>query len=235
MPIEHFITAVEKAFRDSVCPLLVPGERSQKKYMDEWLTVLAARDNAIAALALMNRPDIDAKVLGTFSALEAYLARIAIPGVDNLKYDRDVKSLAEVFHNQLEMLRPYRLVVASDSHPAPQSPLWRQIEAELITAGHDPERLATITAPALLALVEKTRRADKPAGPCLTVTHAAELLMKDVPSLDLHNAKARVSKAASTGRLKTNGEKGTARRIDPVSFDAWRLKQRDRDLDAQDE
>lgn len=64
-----------------------------------------------------------------------------------------------------------------------------------------------------------------------TVTHAAELLMKDIPELTLEKAKSRVSKAAGEKKFVTNG-KGRARRIETISFKAWRLDQRDRDLDS---
>ncbi|GMU26348.1 MAG: hypothetical protein AMXMBFR16_12530 [Candidatus Uhrbacteria bacterium] len=58
--------------------------------------------------------------------------------------------------------------------------------------------------------------------------------MKDLPDLTLKNATARVSKAANDGRVKSNGKKRDERRIDPVSFDAWRLQQRDRQMDKED-
>lgn len=63
----------------------------------------------------------------------------------------------------------------------------------------------------------------------------ALLLMKDLPHLELEHAKARVSKAANAGKFTTNGKKRDARRIERTSFDAWRLQQRDRDLDAEDD
>ncbi len=68
----------------------------------------------------------------------------------------------------------------------------------------------------------------------LTVTAAADLLRRDLPALNARQASARVSKAATSAKFVTNGKSGMARRIEPVSFDAWRLKQRDRDLDAED-
>ena len=67
----------------------------------------------------------------------------------------------------------------------------------------------------------------------LTVTEAAKLLERDLLGLELSKARARVSAAATRGEFTTNGEAGQARRIDSVSFDAWRLKQRDRSLDAE--
>lgn len=77
-------------------------------------------------------------------------------------------------------------------------------------------------------------RPPTPAEQWLTVTQCAELLAKDLPSIDLPRAKARVSKAASSGKLTTNGKTRDDRRIERQSFDAWRLQQRDRDLDAED-
>ena len=71
----------------------------------------------------------------------------------------------------------------------------------------------------------------------LTVTGAAQLLMKDIPGLTIERAKARVSSAARPDRAQfvTNGKGRLERRIEPVSFDAWRLKQRDADLDEEDD
>lgn len=69
----------------------------------------------------------------------------------------------------------------------------------------------------------------------LTVTECARLIADDLPSLTLTQAKARVSRAAGSGRLVTNGKTRGARRIERTSFDAWRLEQRDRDMDVDDE
>jgi CheY-like chemotaxis protein len=68
----------------------------------------------------------------------------------------------------------------------------------------------------------------------LTVTQAAELLVHDLPGLDLKRARARVSVSAGRDEFGTNGRKGKSRRIDRHSFSTWRLAQRDRDLDAED-
>jgi hypothetical protein len=71
----------------------------------------------------------------------------------------------------------------------------------------------------------------------IRVTDAGYLLLKDLPKLKGHlgKAKARVSKAASAGKFKTNGKKGYYLRIDAGSFAKWRLKQRDADLEKEDE
>jgi hypothetical protein len=68
----------------------------------------------------------------------------------------------------------------------------------------------------------------------LKVSQAAILLIKDFPGLSKTIANARVSSAADRRKFRTNGQKGVRRRIDPVSFDAWRLAEIKRDLDAED-
>ena len=57
--------------------------------------------------------------------------------------------------------------------------------------------------------------------------------MRDLVRTDLERARARASTAAMRGDIRTNGQDRRARRIESVSFDAWRLKQRDRALDAE--
>ncbi len=69
----------------------------------------------------------------------------------------------------------------------------------------------------------------------MTVTEAAQLLMRDLPGLKLETARARVSVAASRQAFQSNKQKGARRLIDADSFSAWRLQQRDKDLDAEDE
>jgi len=68
----------------------------------------------------------------------------------------------------------------------------------------------------------------------LTVTQAAELLVHDLPGLTIKKARSRISTAASRGEFKTTGSR-RSQRVEPVSFAAWRLKQRDKDLDAEDD
>ena len=85
--------------------------------------------------------------------------------------------------------------------------------------------------------LEELLRSLRPSVPeeqWLTVTGCARLLMRDLPHLTLKRAQARVSKAANTGHFATNGRCGQDRRIERSSFDAWRLAQRDRDLDEED-
>jgi hypothetical protein len=68
----------------------------------------------------------------------------------------------------------------------------------------------------------------------LTVTQAARLLTRDVPGLDMAKARSRISTAAGREEFEFDGDRKN-RRIEPVSFNAWRLKQRDRDLDDEDD
>ncbi len=68
----------------------------------------------------------------------------------------------------------------------------------------------------------------------LTVSEAAALLMHDLPGLSHEKAKARVSANAGRRQFKTNGKSHQDRRIDADSFAAWRLKQRDNDLDNEE-
>lgn len=73
-----------------------------------------------------------------------------------------------------------------------------------------------------------------PAQPWLTVTEAARLHMTDVDGMTLEVAKAKVSRACRTDRFACEGE-GSRRRIEPRTFDAWRLSERERNLDAADD
>jgi hypothetical protein len=68
----------------------------------------------------------------------------------------------------------------------------------------------------------------------LTVTTAASLLKRDFPHRTLEKSRARVSISASRKKFVTNGKKGDARRIEPHTFNSWRLMQRDADLDKAD-
>lgn len=69
----------------------------------------------------------------------------------------------------------------------------------------------------------------------LTVTAAAELLKDVVSGITTEQAKARVSRAASRAKFKTNGKTHTARRIDRGSFSTWLLEQHSKDLDKADD
>lgn len=86
-----------------------------------------------------------------------------------------------------------------------------------------------------LAATVRSLRPPVPESDWLTVSRCAELLLTDVSGLDLNKAKARVSWAAGKGKFRTNGATGNARRIDRHSFSTWRLEQRERDLDADEE
>jgi len=86
-----------------------------------------------------------------------------------------------------------------------------------------------------LAAAIRSVRPAVPPDNWMTVSECAKLFLNDVDGLNLEKAKARISWAASQHKFRTNGKKGNARRIDRDSFSTWRLKQRERDLDAEDE
>jgi hypothetical protein len=68
----------------------------------------------------------------------------------------------------------------------------------------------------------------------LTVGEAAKLFRKSASYLSSTSAKARISKAATAGKFVTNGETGAKRRIDTLTFHAWKSKAVDRGLDDED-
>lgn len=74
----------------------------------------------------------------------------------------------------------------------------------------------------------------EPPQPWLTVTAAAKLHLDDVDGITLAVAQAKVSRACREGTIVSTGE-GTLRRIDPTSFAAWRLRERERNLSQADE
>ena len=64
-------------------------------------------------------------------------------------------------------------------------------------------------------------------------TEAKRVLMREL-NLPEHQVRSRLRRAQASGILETNGRTGYARRLDPLSFTAFRLVVRDRSLDAQD-
>ena len=105
------------------------------------------------------------------------------------------------------------------------------------------KRVLGLTRPDVASIGERLRSrgpgARKAAGEAgdgkagwLTATEAARLLMRDTPGLGLAKARSRVSTAAGKGRFESVGIR-RSRRIEPKSFDSWRLKQRDRGLDQE--
>lgn len=67
----------------------------------------------------------------------------------------------------------------------------------------------------------------------LSVSEAAALLISDNTAANYAAAKTSVSMGARRGHFAWEGE-GVDRRIDPTSFDAWRLARRDRANDRED-
>ena len=74
----------------------------------------------------------------------------------------------------------------------------------------------------------------EPPKPWLTVTDAAKAHLDDIDGMTLETAKMRVSRAASRQHFDSRGE-GRERRIDPLGFAAWRLRERERVLDELDQ
>lgn len=64
----------------------------------------------------------------------------------------------------------------------------------------------------------------------LTVTEAARLHLTDVDGISDGTAKGKVSRACDNADIATNGKRKRHRLIDPISFAAWRLAQREKDL-----
>lgn len=126
------------------------------------------------------------------------------------------------------------VVVVPDRLPAPD--IWSSIRPTVLSLSELSTWDNTEGRPDFSPLVDMMRTIRPPVKEVnwLTVTEGAQLLLQDVSGLDLEKAKARVSKAATAGKFRTNGQSGAARRIDCDSFSTWRLEQRERDLDAED-
>lgn len=83
---------------------------------------------------------------------------------------------------------------------------------------------------AMLVIVD----AAEPSREWLTTTEAAKLLVSDsCDSILLTSAKSQVSQAAKHRKFQSEGD-FSRRRIEPTSFDAWRLQRRDRQLDRSE-
>lgn len=70
-----------------------------------------------------------------------------------------------------------------------------------------------------------------PTEKWLTVTEAAKEHASDIDGMTFSHAKVAISRAATQGGFKSRGT-GRSRLIDPVSLRAWRLQQRERNLDS---
>lgn len=133
------------------------------------------------------------------------------------------------------MTSPRAAVVVLRDLPPPG--LWQRIRPELVPLVEYASWNAAEARVDLGALPTALRslRPPMPEEQWLTVTECAQLLMKDLLGTSLEQARAKVSRAANAGKFVTNSKQRHARRIERTSFDAWRLRQRDRDLDAEDD
>lgn len=117
----------------------------------------------------------------------------------------------------------------------PATPLARRETSTLCLAEMlvcpDGDSTPDVTA---IAAALQSIRPPTPVEQWFTVTQCAERLLADVSGIDKKQAAARVSFAAGRNKFHTNGKNGPARRIERTSFDAWRLQQRERDLNDAD-
>lgn len=82
--------------------------------------------------------------------------------------------------------------------------------------------------------IQRAGRAQIRNGRWLTATQAARLHMNDVDGLTLDAARMAVRRGAEHNEFTSQGA-GRERRIDPVTFDAWRLRRRELDLARDNE
>lgn len=129
---------------------------------------------------------------------------------------------------------PAPAILVVDQHPT--ADLWREFHPAIISLPAVVLVEHNIIKLNLAGIFRQgsTPHAEAKTSEWLTVSEAAALLMHDFPGLSLEKAKARVSANASRKQFKTNGKKHHDRRIDSDSFAAWRLRQRDKDLDSEE-
>ncbi len=137
---------------------------------------------------------------------------------------------------QAERLRasPAPAILILDQLPTPD--LWRDFHPAIVSlpAVIQVEKDAIKLNLESLFCQSLTPHAEAQTSEWLSVSEAAALLIHDFPHMSHEKAKARVSANATRKQFKTNGRSRQDRRIDADSFAAWRLKQRDRDLDQSD-
>ena len=75
-------------------------------------------------------------------------------------------------------------------------------------------------------------RPARPARPWLTLREAATLHVTDVDGMNLHRAEVKIGRACDSGAVKSE-RIGQKRRIEPDSLDAWRLAERERNLNEE--
>ena len=82
-----------------------------------------------------------------------------------------------------------------------------------------------------LASQEVGAHAESGPGQWLTVTQADERLLEVRSGIDLPKSRARVSRAASDSKFRTNGLVGAMRRLHEPTFAIWLLNERASDLE----
>ena len=125
-------------------------------------------------------------------------------------------------------------VLALDKFPPPYA--WTHGKPPIVSLAEVMSVLQNTVHIDLQPLVEQVTSYNTwDAGGWLSVTEAAQLLMRDLPGVELDADRARVSAAENRSSFRTNNLKREQRRIEAVSFSSWRLAQHDKDLDAEDE
>ena len=163
--------------------------------------------------------------------------------VDNLEQTIDVMRWA------ISLAHKGAVDLIAKPFPTAGRTLDRVIKKVLGIRDRSPKSSQPIQVPVSPLPVDKKAPTDQPAGQYvaaddgtavsttgvwLTVTQAAKLLVHDVPFLNVTKARARISAAAGRKDFTFTGDRKD-RRIEPGSFADWRIKQRDRGLDEEDD
>jgi len=194
----------------------------------EALAAILAQELKLGASASLVVPD-RIHLLGSLPTgggpLDIFLGR-------GLTWD-DAPSVIERADRLTASSRPV-IIVMKDS---PGRALWQRVRPELISLAEYAswnEAKSRVEFGSLSTALQSLRP-EVPEAQWLTVSECATLLLKDVSGIDMKKAMSRVSFAGTEGKFRTNEKKGPARRIERVSFDAWRLEQRERDLDKDND
>ena len=152
----------------------------------------------------------------------------------------DQEKLVDVMRMAISLARKGAVDIIAKPFPTAGRTLDRVIKKVLGIRDRSPKSSLPIQVPTSPLPVDRKTLAgqyvadDAAAGVWLTVTQAAKLLVHDVPCLDVTKARARISVAAGRKDFTFTGDRKD-RRIEPGSFANWRLKQRDRGLDEEDD
>lgn len=96
------------------------------------------------------------------------------------------------------------------------------------------DTLKELRSQGITEIVFRVRLANARSDNWLTVTEAARLHQNDVDGLSLEHASVKITRGCNSSAIHSTGN-GRQRRIDPASLNAWRLVEREKDLDRMDE